>query len=142
MMNGGRALLVLCTVALFLSGCAAARQRPLLYPNARLSEVGPDSAERDVDECLRLADAYVASGGRGGTVARDTAIGGGTGAAIGAVGGAIYGNAGRGAAAGAATGATAGLLHALFRETQPSPIYKSYVGTCLSERGYQVLGWN
>jgi len=83
----------------------------------------------------------VSWGGWGLVVARDSAIGAGGGAVIGAVGGAIYGGAGRGAAAGAATGATAGILHGLLNAGSPSPLYQSYVNTCLSDRGYRVLGW-
>lgn len=124
---------------LVVGGCAA--RRPVMYPNEQLKQAGPAGADRDIDECMRLAEAYVSSGGKARGVARDTAVGGGTGAAIGAVGGAIYGSAGRGAAAGAATGATAGLLHGLFNLGSPSPIYQSYVNSCLADRGYRVLGW-
>jgi hypothetical protein len=35
-----------------LSGCAT--QRPVLYPNAKYIQVGPEIAQRDVDDCIRL----------------------------------------------------------------------------------------
>lgn len=35
-----------------LSGCAI--QRPVLYPNAKYNQVGPEIAQRDVDDCIRL----------------------------------------------------------------------------------------
>jgi len=131
---------VLASVLLLAAGCSS--RRPVLYPNETLQKAGPGAADRDIAECMQLADGYVKSGGRTGEVARDAAVGGGTGAAAGAVGGAIYGNPGQGAAAGAAAGVTAGLLHGLFKESGPSPIYQNFVNTCLSDRGYRVIGWD
>ena len=139
MRKNPRRLPALAAALVLVAGCAA--RRPVLYPNEALQKAGPSGADRDIAECLELADGYVKSGGKSGQVARDAAIGGGTGAAAGAVGGAIYGSAGRGAAAGAATGVTAGLLHGLFSNGGPSPIYQNYVNTCLGDRGYRVIGW-
>ena len=51
------------------------------------------------------------------------------------------GSAGRGAGAGAAVGAVGGLASGLFKSSEPDPLYKSYVDTCLRERGYQTIGW-
>jgi len=133
-------LVLLAAILLVAAGCSA--RRPVLYPNPTLEKAGPVGADRDIAECMQLADAYVKSGSRTGEVARDAALGGGTGAAAGAVGGAIYGNPGQGAAAGAAGGVTAGLLHGLFRESGPSPVYQNYVNTCLGDRGYRVIGWD
>jgi hypothetical protein len=127
-------------VLLLAAGCSA--RRPVLYPNETLSKAGATGADRDIAECMQLADDYVKSGGQGTEVAKEAAIGGGVGAAAGAVGGAIWGSAGQGAAAGAAGGVTAGLLHGLFRSNGgPSPVYQNYVNTCLSDRGYRVIGW-
>ena len=134
-----RRLPTLAAVLVLAAGCSA--RRPVLYPNETLQKAGPTGADRDIAECMQLADGYVKSGGKSREVARDAAIGGGTGAAAGAVGGAIYGSAGRGAAAGAATGVTAGLLHGLFSNGGPSPVYQNFVNTCLSDRGYRVIGW-
>ena len=41
--------------AVVLVACASA-QRPVLYPNAHLKNVGDASAQRDIDDCMRLAD--------------------------------------------------------------------------------------
>jgi outer membrane lipoprotein SlyB len=131
-------ILALSLLALVGAGCAA--QRPVLYPTERLVHVGPDAADRDIDDCRRLAEANIRATGAADT-ARETAIGGGIGAASGAVGGAIFGAPGTGAAVGAASGATAGLLGAALRAGTPSPAYQGYVGTCLSERGYRIAGW-
>ncbi len=135
-------LLVLLTLA------ACAPRRPLLYPNERLKQVGADVAERDVDDCIRRAQAFVSTGGRAAeatrTVAAPTAVGGATGAAVGVVGGAVAGSPGEGAAIGAATGATAGFLQGLFsvfQTSEPPPTYANFVDRCLRERGYDPIGW-
>jgi uncharacterized membrane protein len=63
------------------------------------------------------------------------------GAATGAAAGSMFGNAGRGAAAGAAAGAASTVTHALFRVKDPDPVFMNYVNRCLSDRGYQLIGW-
>ncbi|MEL6963573.1 MAG: glycine zipper family protein [Pseudomonadota bacterium] len=125
-----------------VTGCSA--PNPVLYPNARLKEVGQAEANRDIVACKELAEAGGANpaAGNAGRAARDTAIGGAAGGATGAVGGAILGNAGRGAAFGAATGATAGLVRSIFSRPQPSGAYKNFVDRCLRERGYEPVGWD
>jgi hypothetical protein len=85
-------LFALTAIVLF-AGCAA--QRPVLYPTEGLAQVGAAS-ERDVNECQHLADASVRSTLPTETM-RETAIGGGIGAASGVVGGAIFGSPGTGA---------------------------------------------
>lgn len=125
---------------LTLGGCASS-QSPVLYPNAKLKQVGSQQAGRDIEECRKLADEYVQSTAAK-DIAKGTAVGGAAGAAIGAVGGAVSGRgAGAGAAVGAATGATAGAVHGAAKQTAPSPVYKRYVDRCLRERGYEVIGW-
>jgi hypothetical protein len=126
------------TALVLLTGCAA--QRPVLYPTERLVQVDPTVSERDVNDCQHLASSNVRSTLPEDTL-RETAIGGGIGAATGAVGGAIFGSPGSGAAFGAATGATANLLNSLLRSNAPTPTYQNYVATCLSDRGYRVVGW-
>jgi outer membrane lipoprotein SlyB len=121
-----------------LAACATAR--PVIYPTATAELRGAPAQELAVQECLQRANAAdldnpgaeVAA-----TTARDTAIG----AAGGAAAGAVYGNAGRGAGAGAAAGAATGLIRGLFRSQQPSAVYQTYVSRCMSERGYEVIGW-
>lgn len=127
-----------CAMLLFLAACGA--QRPVLYPNDHLNRVGQAQAETDIRECMALAEQYVKSG-KGKKIATDTAVAAGTGAAVGGVVGAIEGNAGTRAAQGAAGAATGSLVSNLFRAKEPSPMFKSYVDTCLGERGYRMLGW-
>jgi hypothetical protein len=114
-----------------------------LYPNDHLRAVGQAQADADLAECRRMAETAGASGGtgRGQGAARDSAVGGAIGGATGAAGGAILGRPGTGAAVGAATGATAGFMRSLFRGSQPSQAYRGFVDRCLSERGYDPVGW-
>ena len=128
--------LTLAAVVLVV-GCAT--PRPVLYPTERVAQAGAAS-EHDVRDCQHRADANVRSTLPTETVG-ETAIGGGIGAASGAVGGAIFGSPGPGAAVGAASGATASLLASLLRPHTPNATYQNYVDTCLSERGYRVVGW-
>ena len=143
-----RALIAAATLAATLAGCARA-QKPVLYPNVKLREVGSEQAERDIAACRRLAAQHV-EGTAGRDIGRGAAVGGATAGAAGAAGGAVHGamrgrGAGAGAAVGAATGAaagaTAGAVREAMKQTEPSPVYKSFVNRCLRERGYDVLGW-
>ena len=117
--------------------------KPILYPNQHYQDVGQEAAERDIDECTRMAkDAGATpSQGKTGQVAGSTAGGGAVGSAAGAVGGAVVGHPGRGAMVGAASGATAGFLRGLFRRSPPSQAFKQFVQRCLKERGYDPVGW-
>ena len=91
--------------ALTLSACGP--QRPVLYPNSHLKEIGQPKANQDIDECIKLATEYQAGNSKGEEVAKNTGKAGVVGAATGAVVGAFSGNAGRGAAMGGAGAATA-----------------------------------
>jgi outer membrane lipoprotein SlyB len=128
---------------IFLCLCftACGPKRPALYPNATLEQVGKETAERDIDECLRLAEAHVGSG-KGGQVAREgvrgAAIGAAAGAAVTAV---LGGDVGRSAAAGAAGGGAAGTTSGLFDAGNPDPVYRGFVDKCLRDKGYDVIGW-
>ena len=128
----------ICSICLIILGCSG--PRPILYPNDHLQQVGPDQAEQDIEECELLAEDYVPEH-TASTVAGNTAVGAGAGGAVGAVSGAIRGGAGIGAAIGAATGATVGLMRGLFQASQPTPAHKAFVNRCLSERGYDSIGW-
>lgn len=129
--------------SLLLVGCASAPS-PVLYPNAKLNEVGQAEAERDIEACKQMAAAGGANPapGQAGRSAGGAAVGGVAGGATGAVGGAVLGNAGRGAAFGAATGATAGLMRSIFSRPKPSGAYIGFVDRCLRDKGYEPVGWD
>jgi hypothetical protein len=106
-------------------------------------------AERDIDDCMRKAEEYVASNGRTGSAIQGEAAGAATsatiGAAAGAAGGAVVGRAGTwagiGAASGGAAAATRSLIHGLAGKQDPSPVYKNFVHRCLRDKGYDAIGW-
>ncbi|CUQ65156.1 glycine zipper family protein [Candidatus Nitrospira inopinata] len=137
--------LCIATGVVLLVACSTAK--PVLYPNAHLQSVGREAAEQDIEACRKEAEAAGAEegNGKGGEVAKRTAMGAGVGAASGAVGGAISGSAGRGSMIGAASGAVWGFLSGLFsvgsRSSEPAPAYKNFVNRCLQEKGYEVTGW-
>jgi len=124
-------------IILSLAGCASG---PVLYPNAYLKQVGQEQAQRDIDDCRQKADAYVKSDAAK-TIAKDTAIGGAGGAVVGGAMGAVTGSFGRGVGVGAAGGAAVGLVTGAIKASQPSPLYKAFVNRCLSEKGYETIGW-
>lgn len=128
----------LLITAVILAGCAS--QGPVLYPNEHLKSVGEEQAHKDIEECDKLADAYVKSDA-GKEAAKSTLGGAAAGTIIGGVGGAVVGDLGRGAGVGAATGAAAGLIRGISKASQPSPIYKKFVEKCLRDKGYEPLGW-
>lgn len=122
------------------TGCAHS-ERPVLYPNDHLKQVGNDQAQADVDDCMQLATEYGADSSSGGKVAKDTAGGAIIGGAVGAATGAVLGNFGRGAAAGAAGGAAGGLASGVLRSDEKDPVFKQFVDRCLREKGYEPIGW-
>lgn len=131
---------VLVVTLLWVAGCAT--QRPVLYPNHTLQDVGWDAAQADVDACIDEARAYGAGGPHpAAKTAGSTVVGSAAGAAVGSVVGAVRGRPGRGAAAGAAGGAVGGFLRGVFRSRRVDPIEQRYVNICLSRQGYEILGW-
>ncbi len=122
---------------------ACSGPKPILYPNAHLKQVGREVAEQDIAACQELAEEAGAKPalGRAGQVVTGTGTGAGIGAAAGAAGGAVVGSAGTGAAVGAVSGSVWGFLRGLFRKKEPSQAYKRFVDRCLTERGYEPVGW-
>ena len=127
------------TILMALSGCAT--QRPVLYPNAKFNQVGPEAAQRDVDDCIRFAEQSGVSHSAGGKVASRGAEGAAVGGAAGAAAGAVRGNVGQSAGVGAAAGAAAGATRGAIHSGEPASVYKGFVQRCLRERGYDVIGW-
>ena len=122
-----------------LSGCAST-QRPVLYPNAHLKNVGDAAAQRDIDQCVGMAENSGVSKSNNQVVKRG-AEGAAVGAAAAGVGTLIRGGSvGGGAAAGAAVGGAAGAVHGAF-QNDANPTYRNFVQRCLYERGYDVIGW-
>jgi hypothetical protein len=140
MMSSPKALKVFTLICLLLL-MACSQKRPVLYPNYHLQQVGNETAQTEIDDCISFAKEYVASSNSSGKVAKSTARGGAVGAAGGAATGAVLGSVGRGAAAGAAGGAAVGCLQGLFRSPEPDPVFRQFVERCLREKGYEPIGW-
>ena len=128
---------IVLSMILLLAGCTVS---PVLYPNAHLSNVGNDQAQRDIALCREQADLYVKSDAAK-EAAKETAIGAIGGAVIGGAIGAVDGSFGRGVGMGAAGGAAAGLVGGIFQASQPDPLYINFVNRCLNEKGYEIVGW-
>ena len=132
-------LLALAASIALIAGCATS-QRPVLYPNAHLKNVGDAAAQRDISECIQMADNAGISKSNNHVVKRG-AEGAAVGGAAAAVGQVIRGGSvGEAIAAGAAVGGTAGAVHGAFQDNV-NPTYRNFVQRCLYERGYDVIGW-
>ena len=129
---------ILVVAFLMLAGCGA--QRPVLYPNHHLQQVGEEKAQSDIADCMQKAEAYVKAN-PGAKMVKGTIVGGAAGTVVGGAAGAVTGNLARGSAVGAATGAAAGLVRGVAKASQPTPVFKAFVNRCLKEKGYEPLGW-
>ena len=136
-------IFLLLTFALILSSCSSKNQ-PAFYPNAHFQSVGKEQANKDREQCMDLSKEYVKEKGRYDEMAKNSALGGVAGSVGGAVSGAIYrGNVGRSTAAGAAVGAILGIIRDLStNNNQPNASSKAFVEKCLTQKGYQLVGWD
>ncbi|OOP55774.1 MAG: hypothetical protein AYP45_12805 [Candidatus Brocadia carolinensis] len=139
-MKNGRYFFVIVLSVLFVTNSCATK-KPVLYPNEYFNKIGREASDKDVDDCTQLAKSHVGKYGREKRIAGQTAMGAAVGAATGAAAGAVRGNAGMGAATGAAAGAAGSLIFSLFKARDPDPLLKQYIEKCLSEKGYEVIGW-
>jgi hypothetical protein len=131
--------LILCLVA-----CAG--PGPLLKSNAKLQLQGRETAKLEVIICQQKAEASglkPGTGSRSGNVAAGAGLGLVSGAAIGASSGIIGGLPGVtiGAAVGGALGVIIGSVGGAYRPLDPDTAYADAVVRCLSEKGYEVTGW-
>lgn len=136
---------------LLLGGCAtkgagSPSAQPVFYPNATLNRVGEAQARDEAQACMaRAQNAGLTPEEQTNAVAR----GAGKGAAMGGVAGAVGALVrGRGVermvesgAAGAAVGGSVGAVGGAFHE-KPSQTYRRFVQRCLSDKGFDVIGWN
>ena len=139
MKSGKKGYFILTVLVVTILSCA--QQRPVLYPNAHLKQVGKETADSDIEACLQLAADYGAKEDRAGKVAKDTAEGAAVAGAAGTAVGAVTGNLGVGAAAGAAGGGAASMTRSMINSGKPGPVFKKFVDQCLRDKGYQPVGW-
>jgi len=135
-----------------LAGCASngsdsASAKPVLYPNATLSRVGDAQGRMEVNACLSRAQAS----GLGPTqnnneVGRRAGEGAAIAGVASVVGALITGRGSEGVlragATGAAVGGSAGAVSGAFHNDRPNSVYRNFVQRCLSEKGFDVIGWN
>lgn len=135
---------------LMLSACASgpggAAARPVLYPNAMLNRVGDAQGQAQVNACMASAQAAGLSPMQGSNeVGRRAGEGAAVAGVASVVGALISGRSSdvlRAGATGAAVGGSAGAVSGAFHNDKPNGVYRNYVQRCLSERGFDVIGWN
>ncbi len=146
-----RAGTAIVLLPILLLGCATTgagspSAQPVFYPNATLNRVGEARAREEAQVCMaRAQEAGLTPEEQTNAVAR----GAGKGAAMGGVAGAVSALVrGRGVermvesgAAGAAVGGSVGAVGGAFHE-KPSQTYRRFVHRCLSDKGFDVIGWN
>jgi hypothetical protein len=144
-------LLCLTTIAaLAVSGCATGTRspsaKPVLYPNAKFNQTGEAKARAEAEACqARAQQAGLTPDDKNNSVATGAARGAATAGVAAAVGTLIGGQnmdrAVRNGAGAAAVGASAGAVNGAFND-RANPTYRHFVERCLSEKGFEVIGWN
>jgi len=142
---------LIVTAPLLLAACASTGPDspsaiPVLYPNATLTDMGDDQAPVEVAACRSRA---VASGlgpsQKSNEVSRRAGEGGATAGIAAAVGAFITGRSAdalRGAATGGVIGGAAGAVSGSFNNDKPNSVYRNFVQRCLTDKGFDVIGWN
>lgn len=134
-----------------LTGCAATgpaspSAKPVLYPNATLNRVGVAQGQLEASACMsRAQQAGLTPDQKNNEVGRRAGEGAATAGVASAVGALITGRGGdvlRAGATGAAIGGSAGAVSGAFHNDKPSGVYRQFVQRCLSEKGFDVIGWN
>lgn len=124
---------------LTLTACATARSiSPIVFQGPGFD---PMKYQVDLANCYNMVENQV-SGISSGTDVASKAVGGAVlGAVAGTILGAVVGSPGRGAALGTAIGGTAGGVGAYAgSESEKRMVYHQAVTSCLTLKGYQVLG--
>ena len=145
------ALLLSASVAALLAGCAATgpgspSAKPVLYPNATLNRVGPAQGQVEASACMSKASAAgLTPDEKNNEVARRAGEGAATAGVASAVGALITGRGSdvlKAGAVGAAVGGSAGAVSGAFNKDKPNTTYRYFVQRCMSEKGFEVIGWN
>lgn len=146
------AVCIVSAAGAVLSACATSgpgspSARPVLYPNATLNRVGEVQGRAEADACMaRAVSAGLTPEQKSNEVGRRAGEGAATVGVASAVGALITGRGTdgvlRAGAAGAAVGGSAGAVSGAFHGNRPNTTYRSFVQRCLSEKGFDVIGWN
>lgn len=123
---------------LTLSACVA---KPVFYPNAKYQSAGAGSAQAAAAHCEQLAKTSGAGGPSvGASTVGGAAVGAAAGAVVGLAVGSVFGEPGRGAEVGAAHGGAGGAVRGATRK-KPDEVTRRFIERCVSEQGYEVIGW-
>lgn len=141
--NSFEKTLVVCLLGVTVFACAG--PEPVLRSNKQVQLYGKQAGQREVEACRRKAEQAGLRHGtnRSGSVASGAVLGATFGGAVGAAAGLIGGGAGVaiGAAAGGGLGLIIGSVGGAYKPLVPEPPYAEAVTRCLSEKGYEVSGW-
>lgn len=138
------------SAAVLLSGCATGANspsaRPILYPNAKLKQVGEPAGRAAAEACMaRATSAGLTPDEKNNAVAQQAGKGAAIAGVAAAVGSLVTGgglnSAVKAGAAGAAVGGSAGAVSGAFNQ-QANQTYRQFTQRCLAEQGYDVIGWN
>ena len=138
-------------ILLLLSACATTgpnspSAKPVLYPNATLTRVGEAQGRLEADNCIaKAAQAGLSPDQKTNEVGRRAGEGAAIAGVASVVGALITGRGSdvlRAGATGAAVGGSAGAVSGAFHNDKASPVYRQFVQRCLSEKGFDVIGWN
>ena len=127
----------LILIAALLTACAP---KPVLYPNDKYKATTQDQVQGDIDECTKQAKEFVKTH-KADIVAAHTGAGAALGALFGLITGAFTGNYARAVAEGAALGGGGGAVGGAAQAATPDAVTKRFVDICLSNKGYQPIGW-
>ncbi len=140
----------LCAAAALLAGCATGAHspsaKPVLYPNAKLNQVGEPAGRAAADACMaRATSAGLTPDEKNNAVGQQAgkaAAVAGVAAAVGSlVSGGGLNNAVKAGAGGAAVGGAAGAVSGAFNQ-QANQTFRQFTQRCLTEQGFDVIGWN
>jgi outer membrane lipoprotein SlyB len=125
-------------ILLLLAGACA--PKPVLYPNEKFKATEQEQVQADIDDCRAQAKKFVKTH-KSQIVAARTGAGAAFGALMGLIAGAFTGNYTRAVAEGAALGGGAGAVHGGAQAATPDAVHRRFVDICLTDRGYQPIGW-
>ena len=118
----------------------------MLYPNATLNRVGDAQGRAEADACIvRAGQSGLTPNQNTNEVGRRAGEGAATAGIASAVGAIVTGRSSellRAGAVGAAVGGSAGAVQGAFHNEKVNPVFRQYVARCLSEKGFEVIGWN
>jgi hypothetical protein len=136
----------LCLASCASTGPGSSAAKPVLYPNAAFNRAGDAQAQNEVATCQSRANAAGLRPEETSQVAQRAGEGAAVAGVASAVGALVFGRGAdgmlRSGLGGAAIGGAAGATQAAVRGGRPNSVYRTFVQRCLSEKGFDVIGWN